>query len=105
MDGKTSDSDDLSESDYLDSDDLDSETEDYYTAMHQELDQGSKVFDGLAKESEFTDSKPDSDKLSVDMNLVAGLLQSYESQMGLTGPAQNILKSIGIDLPDNEKLE
>ena len=40
------------------------------------------------------------EKLSVDLNLVAGMLKSFESQMGLSGPAGNVMKSIGLDLPE-----
>ena len=41
------------------------------------------------------------EKLSVDLNLVSGLLKSYESQMGLSGPVGNILNSMGLELPEN----
>lgn len=95
--------------DYLDSDDLDSddvsndetedetndETDEYYNAMNEQL-MDTKVFDGMIKEEEKDDA------LDVDLNLVAGLMKSYESQMGLSGPAGNLLGSLGIHLPENE---
>ena len=92
----TKDSDD--ESDYLDSDDLESETEDYYNQMADQLE-GEKVMAGLVKSEDVDESIKD-EKLSVDLNLVAGMLKSFESQMGLSGPAGNVMKSIGLDLPE-----
>ena len=92
---KKKDSDD--ESDYLDSDDLESETEEYYDQMKSELE-SEKVMSGLIKSEEIDENVKD-DSLSVDLNLVAGMLKSFESQMGLSGPAGNVMKSIGLDLP------
>uniref|UniRef100_UPI00398F3F00 protein ecdysoneless homolog n=1 Tax=Pristiophorus japonicus TaxID=55135 RepID=UPI00398F3F00 len=40
--------------------------------------------------------------VDVDLNLVENLLESYSSQAGLSGPASNILQSMGIRLPDNQ---
>ena len=94
--GETRDSDD--ESDYLDSDDLESETEDYYAQMADQLE-GEKVMAGLVKSEDVEEGVKDK-KLSVDLNLVAGMLKSFESQMGLSGPAGNVMKSIGLDLPE-----
>ena len=56
----------------------------------------TKVFDGMIKDEE------NEGDLNVDLNLVAGLMKSYESQMGLSGPAGNLLGSLGIQLPENE---
>jgi len=87
--------------DYLDSDDLDDdsvsdeETNDYYNTMGEQLAE-TKVFDGMIKDEE------NEGDLNVDLNLVAGLMKSYESQMGLSGPAGNLLGSLGIQLPENE---
>lgn len=36
------------------------------------------------------------EELDIDMNLVTNALESYSSQLGLTGPVSNILKSLGI---------
>jgi len=87
------------ESDYLDSDDFDSDvdedTNQYYDAMNHELSD-TKVFGGLLK------AEDDESTLDVDMNLVAGLMKSYESQMGLSGPAGNLMTSLGVDICDNE---
>lgn len=63
--------------------------------MNEQL-MDTKVFDGMIKEEEKDDA------LDVDLNLVAGLMKSYESQMGLSGPAGNLLGSLGIHLPENE---
>ncbi|XP_019363327.1 PREDICTED: protein ecdysoneless homolog [Gavialis gangeticus] len=43
----------------------------------------------------------DTTPVDVDMNLVTNLLESYSAQAGLSGPASNILQSMGVHLPDN----
>ena len=40
--------------------------------------------------------------VDLDLNLVRNLLSSYSSQQGLSGPASNLLGSMGIQLPDEE---
>ncbi|RNA37493.1 Ecdysoneless -like protein [Brachionus plicatilis] len=37
-----------------------------------------------------------SDDLDIDLNLVSNALESYSSQLGLSGPVSNILKSLGL---------
>jgi hypothetical protein len=37
--------------------------------------------------------------VNVDMNAVKNLLQSYQAQHGLPGPATNILQNMGVRLP------
>lgn len=39
--------------------------------------------------------------VDVDLNLVSNILESYNSQAGLAGPASNLLQSMGVQLPDN----
>lgn len=39
--------------------------------------------------------------LDIDLNLVANLLESLSSQEGLSGPASNLLQSLGLHLPPN----
>ncbi|XP_053447957.1 protein ecdysoneless homolog [Nycticebus coucang] len=39
--------------------------------------------------------------VDVDLNLVSNILESYSSQVGLAGPASNLLQSMGVQLPDN----
>ena len=34
--------------------------------------------------------------LNLDVNLVSNAIESYSSQLGLSGPVSNILKSLGI---------
>ena len=92
--------------DFLDSDDFDSEassvsseeTKEYYSTMNEEL-KDSKIFNGMVQTENEEGSK---EELDVDLNLVAGLMKSFESQMGLSGPAGNLLGSMGLQLPDNE---
>lgn len=40
--------------------------------------------------------KSGSDELDIDLNLVSNAIESYSSQLGLTGPVSNILKSLGL---------
>lgn len=61
-----------------------------------------------AKGATSQDAGPDSEAedaeltpVDVDMNLVANLLESYSAQAGLSGPASNILHSMGVYLPEN----
>ncbi|XP_058043321.1 protein ecdysoneless homolog [Ahaetulla prasina] len=44
---------------------------------------------------------PDTIPVDIDVNLVTNLLESYHAQVGLAGPASNILQSMGVHLPDN----
>ncbi|XP_015686570.1 protein ecdysoneless homolog, partial [Protobothrops mucrosquamatus] len=44
---------------------------------------------------------PDTTPVDIDVNLVTNLLESYNAQVGLPGPASNILQSMGVYLPDN----
>ena len=39
--------------------------------------------------------------MQLDLEVVSNLLKSYEAQQGLPGPVSNILRSMGIQLPDN----
>lgn len=39
--------------------------------------------------------------VDVDLNLVSNILESYNSQAGLAGPASNLLQSMGVWLPDD----
>ncbi|NWY05545.1 ECD protein, partial [Nothoprocta ornata] len=44
---------------------------------------------------------PELTPIDVDMNLMDNILESYNAQAGLAGPASNILRSMGVHLPDN----
>ena len=39
--------------------------------------------------------------IDVDLNAVKNLLQSYNAQQGLAGPASNILSSMGVHMPQD----
>ena len=39
--------------------------------------------------------------VDVDLNLVKNLLDSFTMQQGLAGPASNILRSMGVELPQD----
>ena len=62
---------------------------DIAAAMDEELDAGMK---GGKK----------FDPVELDMDVVSNLLSSYEAQDGNAGPVSNMLRSMGINLPDNE---
>jgi hypothetical protein len=47
------------------------------------------------KEEEINEVNED-DELEIDLNLVSNALESYSSQLGLTGPVSNIFKSLGL---------
>lgn len=71
---------------------------------------GSKVMQGFLRKpaasgdtNEETNEVDEEGELDIDLNLVSGLMKSYESQLGLTGPAGNILASLGVNLPDNDE--
>ena len=40
--------------------------------------------------------------VEVDVNLLKNVLESYSSQQGLSGPASNILHSMGVHLPQDD---
>ena len=47
--------------------------------------------------------KDDYKPVDVDVNLVKNILESYNAQQGLPGPATNILRSMNIQIPDNSE--
>ncbi len=63
---------------------------DYMESMDEEL----KSLKDLTRLDQ-TNSNVNKD-LDLDLNLVSNALESYSSQMGLTGPVSNILKSLGL---------
>ena len=48
------------------------------------------------------DEDDDFQPVDIDLNTVKNLLQSYGAQEGLSGPASNILGSMGVFIPPNE---
>ncbi|XP_042314913.1 protein ecdysoneless homolog isoform X2 [Sceloporus undulatus] len=52
-------------------------------------------------EDECSAEEPDLTPVDIDLNLVTNLLESYNAQAGLAGPASNILQSMGVHLPEN----
>lgn len=60
-----------------------------------------------ATDSPFTTNEEPSESLEelppldIDLNLVSNLLESLSSQEGLSGPASNLLQSLGLHLPPN----
>jgi len=68
----------------------DSKLKDYMESMDEEL-KNQKDLTRLDQ----TNSNVNKD-LDLDLNLVSNALESYSSQMGLTGPVSNILKSLGL---------
>lgn len=74
--------------DALEDQDLDEDQEslkNYMESMDNELNQVKNL------------SRPTkSEELDIDLNLVSNALESYSSQLGLSGPVSNILKSLGL---------
>jgi len=64
---------------------IDENIQNYMNLMDEEL-----------KEQRDLAYKDTQDELEIDMNLVSNALESYSSQLGLTGPVSNILKSLGL---------
>lgn len=56
----------------------------------------------------FCTTTADTDKevepVDIDLNLVESLLESYSTQAGQPGPASNILHSMGLHLPAQQRL-
>ncbi|RWS17674.1 protein SGT1-like isoform X2 [Dinothrombium tinctorium] len=80
----------------------------YMEAMDKEL---AKTNVGLSFEKKakpplavVEDDSDDSDytPVDVDLNALKNILESYQSQGGLPGPASNILSSMGVHLPQND---
>ena len=69
-------------------DNTDKKFKNYMESMDDEL-QTQKDLSRLVENSDTKD-------LDLDLNLVSNALESYSSQMGLTGPVSNILKSLGL---------
>ena len=53
--------------------------------------------------SDIDDLDEDFEPVNVDFNLVKNLLDAHTSQQGLPGAGSNILSSMGIRLPDDDK--
>ncbi|XP_061491312.1 protein ecdysoneless homolog isoform X2 [Rhineura floridana] len=64
-----------------------------------------KVFSSQDPESDLKDNFAADDTnltpVDIDLNLVTNLLESYNAQDGLAGPASNLLQSMGVHLPEN----
>ena len=45
------------------------------------------------------------DRVQLDLDVVENLLKSYDAQEGLPGPVSNMLRSMGIHLPDNDSID
>jgi hypothetical protein len=50
----------------------------------------------LGHHKTYEDEQDEDEMLNLDVNLVSNAIESYSSQLGLTGPVSNILKSLGI---------
>jgi hypothetical protein len=80
-----------------DEDDENKNLKEYIKAMDNELESEKdlahfKTYGDTEDEEEENDDR----MLNLDVNLVSNAIESYSSQLGLTGPVSNILKSLGI---------
>ncbi|XP_029377258.1 protein ecdysoneless homolog [Echeneis naucrates] len=57
--------------------------------------------DEVTRERGMEDTGEEIQPLDVDFNLVTNLLESLSCQEGLSGPASNLLQSLGLNLPPN----
>ena len=90
----------LAEKDGTESDDTSSlcteseeEMDDYLQEMEEELKK-TTLSDGFEKR--------EGGDVDIDLNLVSNILQSCSSHSGMSGPASNILSSLGVHLPRDE---
>lgn len=84
-------------SDEDEDDDENRNLKEYIKSMDNELD-SEKNLSHLKTYGDEEDEDDDDENvmLNLDVNLVSNALESYSSQLGLTGPVSNILKSLGI---------
>ena len=78
------------------------EMKDYMKAMDQQLAE-TPVGQSFEKKA---DAQPDqqNDKLErvdIDFNALTNILESYESECGVPGPATALFATMGVKLPDN----
>lgn len=67
-----------------------------------DLENGAAATNGPAATSgQSEESLEELPPLDIDLNLVSNLLESLSSQEGLSGPASNLLQSLGLHLPPN----
>ena len=61
-----------------------------------EMDESLKSERNLNRQVDINAAAEGGDELDIDLNLVSNAIESYSSQLGLTGPVSNILKSLGL---------
>ncbi|CAF0717405.1 unnamed protein product [Brachionus calyciflorus] len=62
----------------------------------ENLNKYMESMDNELKEVKNLSRSAKTDDLDIDLNLVSNALESYSSQLGLSGPVSNILKSLGL---------
>uniref|UniRef100_A0A5F9C518 Ecdysoneless cell cycle regulator n=1 Tax=Oryctolagus cuniculus TaxID=9986 RepID=A0A5F9C518_RABIT len=67
----------------------------------KQAEPASQTTDNNSDEEDSGAGEPVLAPVDVDLNLVSNILESYNSQAGLAGPASNLLHSMGVQLPDN----
>lgn len=67
----------------------------------KQAEPASQTTDNNSDEEDSGAGEPALAPVDVDLNLVSNILESYNSQAGLAGPASNLLHSMGVQLPDN----
>lgn len=73
----------------------DKKLKNYMESMDEEL-KNQKDLTRLGQTNNSNSDNTSNKDLDLDFNLVSNALESYSSQMGLTGPVSNILKSLGL---------
>ena len=79
------------------------EEEEEMVEMIQQMDEelSHSANDGL-NDGVMTNEGTNLQPVDIDFNLVHNLLESYSGQEGLSGPASNILNTLGIQLPQKD---
>ena len=59
------------------------------------------IEEALFDDDEEEEEEDDTASVNTSVNTLKNILQSYDCQQGLAGPASNILSSMGLHLPKN----
>jgi len=74
------------------------------TESEEEMDEYMEEMEAELKKTTLSDGfeKSEAGEVDIDLNLVSNILQSCSSHSGMSGPASNILSSLGVHLPRDE---
>jgi hypothetical protein len=89
---------DVEDSEDYETNKLSDSLKNYMSSMDEELREQKNLsrLDTNTSSTKQSSKQNPVDDLDIDLNLVTNALESYSSQLGLSGPVSNILKSLGI---------